>query len=166
MYQHPYPTVCNDRTNGVVWNSVGMAAVAAPPPPQLATGFPADAQAVAQAVAQAQAAVQAAVQAQAAKLQAHAAAQAAAQAAAPTVTTVPTPTGTRIGNGKKGKKCSESRAEQRKVKNREFAKRSRDRKKLLQESLEAEVRELQEENDRLRGLVRKTIPDKAQSIIG
>ncbi len=54
---------------------------------------------------------------------------------------------------------------ERRQRNREHAKRSRVRKKFLLESLQAEVRDLQEENKNLRMLVQQRIPQHAQQII-
>jgi PAS domain S-box len=54
---------------------------------------------------------------------------------------------------------------ERRQRNREHAKRSRVRKKFLLESLQAEVSELQAENERLRMLVQSKIPLHAQQII-
>ena len=54
---------------------------------------------------------------------------------------------------------------ERRQRNREHAKRSRVRKKFLLESLQAEVRSLQDENESLRILVQTKIPLHAQKII-
>ena len=54
---------------------------------------------------------------------------------------------------------------ERRQRNREHAKRSRVRKKFLLESLQAEVRDLQKENNDLRMLVQAKIPQQAQKII-
>lgn len=54
---------------------------------------------------------------------------------------------------------------ERRQRNREHAKRSRVRKKFLLESLQAEVRELQTENQNLRTVVQIKIPQHAQKII-
>ena len=54
---------------------------------------------------------------------------------------------------------------ERRQRNREHAKRSRIRKKFLLESLQAEVRQLQMENEGLRMLVQSRIPQHAQQII-
>lgn len=54
---------------------------------------------------------------------------------------------------------------ERRQRNREHAKRSRVRKKFLLESLQAEVRQLQEENQNLRMFVQQRIPQHAQQII-
>ncbi|GFH48506.1 hypothetical protein CTEN210_04982 [Chaetoceros tenuissimus] len=60
---------------------------------------------------------------------------------------------------------SEQAVAERRQRNREHAKRSRVRKKFLLESLQAEVRELQIENDNLRMVVQSKIPQHAQQII-
>lgn len=54
---------------------------------------------------------------------------------------------------------------ERRLRNREHAKRSRVRKKFMLESLQEQVRKLQEENSDLRLLVQKHIPDNALKII-
>lgn len=54
---------------------------------------------------------------------------------------------------------------ERRQRNREHAKRSRIRKKFLLESLQAEVRQLQTENEGLRMLVQSRIPQHAQQIM-
>jgi PAS domain S-box-containing protein len=54
---------------------------------------------------------------------------------------------------------------ERRLRNREHAKRSRVRKKFMLESLQEQVRGLQEENSNLRLLVQKHIPDNALKII-
>ena len=54
---------------------------------------------------------------------------------------------------------------ERRLRNREHAKRSRVRKKFMLESLQEEVRKMQEENSTLRMLVQKHIPTKALKII-
>lgn len=54
---------------------------------------------------------------------------------------------------------------ERRQRNREHAKRSRVRKKFLLESLQAEVKELQTENEGLRMIVQSKIPQHAQKII-
>lgn len=60
---------------------------------------------------------------------------------------------------------SEQAVAERRQRNREHAKRSRVRKKFLLESLQAEVRELQIENDNLRMVIQSKIPQHAQQII-
>lgn len=60
---------------------------------------------------------------------------------------------------------TEQAVAERRQRNREHAKRSRVRKKFLLESLQAEVSELQAENERLRMLVQSKIPLHAQEII-
>jgi len=59
----------------------------------------------------------------------------------------------------------EQMAEERRLRNREHAKRSRVRKKFMLESLQQQVRELQDENSTLRLLVQKHIPQDALKII-
>lgn len=54
---------------------------------------------------------------------------------------------------------------ERRLRNREHAKRSRVRKKFMLESLQEQVRKLQEENSDLRLLIQKHIPDNALKII-
>ncbi len=54
---------------------------------------------------------------------------------------------------------------ERRQRNREHAKRSRVRKKFLLESLQAEVKELQTENEGLRMIIQSKIPQHAQKII-
>jgi PAS domain S-box-containing protein len=54
---------------------------------------------------------------------------------------------------------------ERRLRNREHAKRSRVRKKFMLESLQEQVRQLQEENSDLRLLIQKHIPDNALKII-
>ena len=56
-------------------------------------------------------------------------------------------------------------AAERRQRNREHAKRSRVRKKFMLESLQAEVLDLQKENQRLRMLVQEHIPNDAMKII-
>jgi PAS domain S-box-containing protein len=60
---------------------------------------------------------------------------------------------------------SESAMAERRQRNREHAKRSRVRKKFLLESLQTEVRQLQDENSSLRMLIQQRIPQHAQQII-
>jgi len=60
---------------------------------------------------------------------------------------------------------SEQALAERRLRNREHAKRSRVRKKFMLESLQEEVRILQKENEELRLLVQGHIPEKAQEII-
>ena len=60
---------------------------------------------------------------------------------------------------------SDSAMAERRQRNREHAKRSRVRKKFLLESLQAEVRELQVDNQNLRMLIQSKIPQHAQKII-
>lgn len=60
---------------------------------------------------------------------------------------------------------SEQAMAERRQRNREHAKRSRVRKKFLLESLQAEVRSLQTENEQLRMLIQHKIPEHAQKII-
>jgi PAS domain S-box-containing protein len=67
------------------------------------------------------------------------------------------------GNDSAG--LTEQAVAERRQRNREHAKRSRVRKKFLLESLQAEVSELQAENERLRMLVQSKIPLHAQQII-
>lgn len=58
------------------------------------------------------------------------------------------------------------RHEARKKRNREHAKKTRDRKKKMEEMLHLKFRALQGENDRLKSLVKSQIPHHAQEIIG
>jgi PAS domain S-box-containing protein len=60
----------------------------------------------------------------------------------------------------------EQQIAQRRQRNREHAKRSRVRKKFMLESLQEQVRGLQNENSRLRLLVQEHIPEHAMQIIG
>lgn len=60
---------------------------------------------------------------------------------------------------------SEQAMAERRQRNREHAKRSRVRKKFLLESLQAEVRTLQTENEQLRMLIQYKIPQHAQKIL-
>lgn len=60
---------------------------------------------------------------------------------------------------------SDQTTAERRQRNREHAKRSRVRKKFLLESLQAEVRQLQSENETLRMLIQSKIPQHAQQII-
>lgn len=62
--------------------------------------------------------------------------------------------------------ASEQAMAERRLRNREHAKRSRVRKKFLLESLQQEVRELQKENENLRRIVQTYIPQESQRIIG
>lgn len=61
---------------------------------------------------------------------------------------------------------SEQAMAERRLRNREHAKRSRVRKKFLLESLQQEVRELQKANENLRRIVQTYIPQESQRIIG
>jgi PAS domain S-box-containing protein len=67
------------------------------------------------------------------------------------------------GHGTGG--LSDHAVAERRQRNREHAKRSRVRKKFLLESLQADVRELQVENEGLRMVVQSKIPQHAQQII-
>mmetsp|Transcript_13037 Transcript_13037/g.19517 ORF Transcript_13037/g.19517 Transcript_13037/m.19517 type:complete len:513 (-) Transcript_13037:367-1905(-) len=67
------------------------------------------------------------------------------------------------GHGTGG--LSDHAVAERRQRNREHAKRSRVRKKFLLESLQADVRELQVENENLRMVVQSKIPQHAQQII-
>lgn len=62
-------------------------------------------------------------------------------------------------------KVEDQMAAERRLRNREHAKRSRVRKKFMLESLQQQVRGLQEENSTLRMLVQKHIPTEALKII-
>mmetsp|Transcript_21252 Transcript_21252/g.30391 ORF Transcript_21252/g.30391 Transcript_21252/m.30391 type:complete len:270 (+) Transcript_21252:1473-2282(+) len=55
--------------------------------------------------------------------------------------------------------------EERRLRNREHAKRSRVRKKFILEALQQDVKDLQVENQRLLSIVQEHIPQKAQQII-
>ncbi|KAL7439598.1 hypothetical protein ACHAXH_004092 [Discostella pseudostelligera] len=61
--------------------------------------------------------------------------------------------------------CEEQLASERRLRNREHAKRSRVRKKFMLESLQLQVRGLQDENSTLRMLVQQHIPHEALNII-
>ncbi|KAL3759632.1 hypothetical protein ACHAWU_009779 [Discostella pseudostelligera] len=61
--------------------------------------------------------------------------------------------------------CEEQLASERRLRNREHAKRSRVRKKFMLESLQVQVRGLQDENSTLRMLVQQHIPHEALNII-
>lgn len=60
---------------------------------------------------------------------------------------------------------TEQAVQERRQRNREHAKRSRVRKKFMLESLQEKVRELQKENQELRMMVQKHIPEHAMKII-
>ena len=77
--------------------------------------------------------------------------------------TTPSNTISQLGLSKK--EIEAQMAEERRLRNREHAKRSRVRKKFMLESLQQQVRGLQDENSTLRQLVQTYIPQKALQII-
>ena len=62
------------------------------------------------------------------------------------------------------KNLTDDQKVERRERNREHAKRSRLRKKFLLESLQEQIHGLQEEIDALKGVIKKEIPEKAESI--
>lgn len=69
------------------------------------------------------------------------------------------------GDSDAGGDVSDKTLAERRERNREHAKRSRVRKKFMLESLQEQVRGLQQDNKKLRMLVQEHIPDKAVQII-
>jgi len=69
------------------------------------------------------------------------------------------------GTGREQGGASHQIVAERRQRNREHAKRSRVRKKFMLESLQAEVLQLQKENQHLRMLVQEHIPEKSMEII-
>jgi PAS domain S-box-containing protein len=73
--------------------------------------------------------------------------------------------GTGGGGGEDEEELTESQKLERRERNREHAKRSRLRKKFLLESLQEQINGLQEENERLKGVIQTEIPDRANQLL-
>ena len=62
--------------------------------------------------------------------------------------------------------AAEERADNRRKRNAEYARKSRERKKNCEMNLSLEIRHLQQENDQLRAIVKNQLPEKEAFIIG
>lgn len=85
------------------------------------------------------------------------------KSAAPPPGSLPPPP--KISSSGDGEVLTEAQKLERRERNREHAKRSRLRKKFLLESLQDQINGLQEENEKLKGIIQKELPNKAATLL-
>lgn len=88
-----------------------------------------------------------------------------ASAPAPTPSTTYSYPGAQLGTSTSSRQLTDQQKVERRNRNREHAKRSRLRKKFLLESLQEQIHGLQSEIEDLKGVIRKELPDKADSLL-